>query len=180
MITGSPRSPRSPRRPAADDYTPASILVTGGAGFIGSAVARRLAQRYPQYRIVVLDRLDYCASLRNLDAVSHLPNFKFVRGDVQSGDLMAYVLATEKIDTVLHFAAQTHVDNSFGNSLAFTLTNTYGTHVLLEACRVVGGVRRFVNVSTDEVYGEASVGLDDGVDEETVLEPTNPYSAAKV
>ena len=107
MLT--PRSPRSPRRPPSDDYTPSVILITGGAGFIGSTVARRLALRYPHYRIVVLDRLDYCASLHNLDEVTDLANFKFVRGDVQSGDLMAYVLATEKVDTLLHFAAQVRV-----------------------------------------------------------------------
>jgi UDP-glucose 4,6-dehydratase len=89
------------------------------------------------------------------------------------------VLAAERVDAVLHFAAQTHVDNSFGNSLAFTLSNAYGTHVLLEACRLYGGVKRFVNVSTDEVYGETSLGLDSGLDERARLEPTNPYSAAK-
>ena len=74
---------------------------------------------------------------------------------------------------------QTHVDNSFGNSLAFTINNTYGTHVLLEAARVYGGIRRFIAVSTDEVYGESSVGREDGCTEASSLEPTNPYSAAK-
>ena len=104
-----------------------------------------------------------------------------MRGDVQSGDLLSYVLATEGVDTVMHFAAQTHVDNSFGNSLAFTLTNVYGTHVLLEACRAAGpgAIRRIVNVSTDEVYGEGSVGSVVGLGEGANLEPTNPYSAAK-
>lgn len=75
--------------------------------------------------------------------------------------------------------AQTHVDNSFGNSLAFTMNNTYGTHVLLEAARAYGGIRRFIAVSTDEVYGESSVGRDEGCNETSALEPTNPYSAAK-
>lgn len=79
----------------------------------------------------------------------------------------------------MHFAAQTHVDNSFGNSLAFTMNNTYGTHVLLETCRLYGKIRRFVNVSTDEVYGETSLGRDTGLTENSRLEPTNPYSAAK-
>ena len=132
-------------------------------------------------QIVVFDKLDYCASLRNLDALRGAPNFKFIRGDIQSGDLVAYVLATEGVDTVLHFAAQTHVDNSFGNSLAFTLTNVYGTHVLLEACRAAGPgvIRRIINVSTDEVYGEGSVGAAVGLGEGASLEPTNPYSAAK-
>ena len=107
------------------------------------------------------------------------PSPQFVKGDIQSADLLNFVLEDEKVDTVMHFAAQTHVDNSFGNSLAFTLNNTHGTHVLLEACRVYGGVRRFIAVSTDEVYGESSVGREEGCNETSTLEPTNPYSAAK-
>ncbi len=203
--------------------------------------------------MVVLDKLDYCGSLNNLKAIASHPSYKFIKGDLQSGDLLSYVLSAERIDTVMHFAAQararregcalsapdtgacgctlmrmaaeptdfllgpqkklpgpgtfcsgthllrtastrravertvqaheaatwvprqpvskhqgkpsaaqTHVDNSFGNSLAFTMNNTYGTHVLLEACRLYGQVRRFINVSTDEVYGESSLGLDKG------------------
>ena len=130
-------------------------------------------------QVVVLDKLDYCATLNNLGAVWEYPNFRFIKGDIQSPDLVMHVLHSEKIDTVMHFAAQTHVDNSFGNSLAFTLNNTHGTHVLLEACRVYGKVRRFINVSTDEVYGETSLGKDQGLTESSPLEPTNPYSAAK-
>lgn len=80
---------------------------------------------------------------------------------------------------MLHFAAQTHVDNSFGNSLAFTMNNTFGTHMLLEACRMYGKIKKFVNVSTDEVYGETSLGCETGLDENSRLEPTNPYAAAK-
>lgn len=127
----------------------------------------------------MLDKLDYCATLNNLAAVKDHPNFRFVKGDIQSADLVVHVLQTEGIDAVMHFAAQTHVDNSFGNSLAFTLNNTHGTHVLLEACRVYGKVQRFINVSTDEVYGETSLGRDTGLTESSPLEPTNPYSAAK-
>ena len=102
-----------------------------------------------------------------------------MQGDIQSADLIKFLLEAEGIDTVMHFAAQTHVDNSFGNSLAFTMNNTYGTHVLLEACRCYGKIRRFINVSTDEVYGESSLGCDKGLDENSKMEPTNPYSAAK-
>ena len=98
----------------------------GGAGFIASHVVCLLVHRYPTMRVIVLDKLDYCASLRNLESVASEPNFKFVKGDICSGDLVSYLLETERIDTVMHFAAQTHVDNSFGNSLAFTLNNTYG------------------------------------------------------
>ncbi|EFN53003.1 hypothetical protein CHLNCDRAFT_7301, partial [Chlorella variabilis] len=153
--------------------------VTGGAGFIGSHVAIRLLKRY-SYKVVVLDKLDYCASMHNLREAQDHPRFKFVRGDITGGlDLVQYVLREEGVDTVLHFAAQTHVDNSFGNSLAFTANNTYGTHVLLEACRVYGRVRRFINVSTDEVYGDTSHSLLAGLPESSSLAPTNPYSAAK-
>ncbi|BDA45547.1 Trifunctional UDP-glucose 4,6-dehydratase/UDP-4-keto-6-deoxy-D-glucose 3,5-epimerase/UDP-4-keto-L-rhamnose-reductase [Coccomyxa sp. Obi] len=164
---------------STDEYVPEVILVTGGAGFIGSHVAVRLAQSYPQYKVIVFDKLEYCGTLKNLESVSNKANFKFIKGDLQSGDLLNYILRRENVDTVMHFAAQTHVDNSFGNSLAFTVNNTYGTHVLLEACRMYGGIRRFINVSTDEVYGESSYGKDAGVGEDSTLEPTNPYSAAK-
>lgn len=160
-------------------FEPRNILLTGGAGFIGSHVAIRLLKKYPQYKVVILDCLDYCASLSNLSSVRKLPNFKFIKGDIQSADLVRLVLQQEEIDTVMHFAAQTHVDNSFGNSLAFTINNTYGTHVLLECCREYGQIQRFINVSTDEVYGESSLGRKEGLDESSALEPTNPYAAAK-
>ncbi|AGE49559.1 GDP-L-fucose synthase 2 [Acanthocystis turfacea Chlorella virus Can0610SP] len=163
----------------SQEYTPKSVLVTGGAGFIGSHVVMKLVQRYPECKVVVLDKMDYCATLNNLATVRDAPNFKFVKGDIQSTDLLAHVLKQEKIDTIMHFAAQTHVDNSFGNSLAFTMNNVYGTHVLLECARLYGGVRRFINVSTDEVYGESSLGKKEGLDEHSSLEPTNPYAAAK-
>lgn len=172
-------SPKDAPKTIIDDYTPQNILITGGAGFIASHVVIRLVNNYPQYKVVVFDKLDYCASLNNLNAVRHKPNFKFVKGDIQSMDLLSYVLKTENIDTVMHFAAQTHVDNSFGNSLAFTMNNTYGTHVMLEAARMCGTIKRFVNVSTDEVYGETSLGKDQGLSEQSHLDPTNPYSAAK-
>ena len=162
-------------------YTPSTILLTGGAGFIGSHVAEMLATKYPHYKVIVLDKMDYCASLQNLKSLKDNDNFEFVKGDIQSMDLVAHLLLAKEVDTVMHFAAQTHVDNSFGNSLAFTMNNTHGTHVLLEACRKVGLVRRFVNVSTDEVYGDTSADLaaGQGIGEGSSLEPTNPYSAAK-
>merc|ERR1719215_1672737 len=129
--------------------------------------------------------MDYCANLRNLSTVINKPNFKFVKGDVKSADLINHVIATEEIDTVMHFAAQTHVDNSFGNSIVFTSSNIYGTHMMLEACRAhKGQIKRFVHVSTDEVYGES---LDyDSKDQSagshemhSALDPTNPYAATK-
>ncbi len=108
------------------DYKPKNVLITGGAGFIGSHVTINLVRKYRDYKVVVFDKLDYCATLNNLKAIQNEQNFKFIKGDILSPDLVMYVLETEQIDTVMHFAAQTHVDNSFGNSLAFTMNNTYG------------------------------------------------------
>lgn len=161
------------------DFTPKNILLTGGAGFIGSHVVILLCKKYPQYKIVVYDCLDYCSCLSNLDEVAKLPNFKFVKGDICSPDLVSYVLKEEEIDTIMHFAAQTHVDNSFGNSFQFTRSNIYGTHVLLESAKNCPTITRFVHVSTDEVYGEGEDFETDPMEEEHVLEPTNPYAATK-
>lgn len=163
----------------AENYTPKNILLTGGAGFIASHVAILLCKKYPQYNVVVYDRLDYCSCLENLDELKDLPNFKFIKGDIATADLVSYVLREEKIDTILHFAAQTHVDNSFGNSFAFTHSNIYGTHVLLESAKICKSIKRFVHVSTDEVYGEGESFETDPMSEEHVLEPTNPYAATK-
>ncbi|WOH00787.1 hypothetical protein DCAR_0520162 [Daucus carota subsp. sativus] len=160
-------------------YTPKNILITGAAGFIASHVANRLVRSYPDYKIVVLDKLDYCSNLKNLNPSRSAPNFKFVKGDIGSADLVNYLLITESIDTIMHFAAQTHVDNSFGNSFEFTKNNIYGTHVLLEACKVTGQIRRFIHVSTDEVYGETDEDAVVGNHEASQLLPTNPYSATK-
>ncbi|KAL0328388.1 UNVERIFIED_CONTAM: trifunctional UDP-glucose [Sesamum calycinum] len=160
-------------------FTPKNILITGAAGFIASHVANRLIRNYPHYKIVVLDKLDYCSNLKNLIPSKSSPNFKFVKGDIDSADLVNYLLITENIDTIMHFAAQTHVDNSFGNSFEFTKNNIYGTHVLLEACKVTGQIRRFIHVSTDEVYGETDEDAVVGNHEASQLLPTNPYSATK-
>jgi len=163
----------------ANDYIPQNILLTGGAGFIGSHVAILLAKKYPQYKIVVYDKLDYCSCLENLEEISRLKNFKFVKGDICSPDLVSYVMTEEKIDTVMHFAAQTHVDNSFGNSFNFTQSNIFGTHVLLESAKCHKGIKRFIHVSTDEVYGEGETFETEAMKEDHNLEPTNPYAATK-
>ena len=155
------------------------FLLATWKGFIGSHVAILLCQKYPQYKVVVYDRLDYCSCLENLTEIKDLPNFKFIKGDIATADLVSYVLREEKIDTILHFAAQTHVDNSFGNSFAFTQSNIYGTHVLLESAKICETIKRFVHVSTDEVYGEGEDFETDPMSEEHVLEPTNPYAATK-
>uniref|UniRef100_A0A6P3YZ77 UDP-glucose 4,6-dehydratase n=1 Tax=Ziziphus jujuba TaxID=326968 RepID=A0A6P3YZ77_ZIZJJ len=158
---------------------PKCILLTGAAGFIASHVTNRLIKNYPSYKIVALDKLDYCSSLKNLNPSLSSPNFKFVKGDIACADLVNHLLVAEEIDTIMHFAAQTHVDNSFGNSFEFTNNNIYGTHVLLEACKVTQRIKRFIHVSTDEVYGETDMETDIGNPEASQLLPTNPYSATK-
>jgi UDP-glucose 4,6-dehydratase len=161
------------------DYVPKNIFLTGGAGFIGSHCAILFAKKYPQYKVVVYDKLDYCSCLENLKEVRSLPNFKFVKGDICSSDLVNHVFKEEQIDTVIHYAAQTHVDNSFGNSFNFTQANILGTHVLLESAKNCPTIRRFIHVSTDEVYGEGEDFDAKPMDEEHILEPTNPYAATK-
>ncbi|KAF5726296.1 trifunctional UDP-glucose 4 6-dehydratase [Tripterygium wilfordii] len=161
-------------------YAPKNILITGAAGFIASHVTNRLVKNYPSYRIVALDKLDYCSSLKNLNPCRSSPNFKFIKGDIVCIDLVNHILISEEIDTIMHFAAQTHVDNSFGNSFEFTNNNVYGTHVLLEACKdTQNRIKRFIHVSTDEVYGETDMETDIGNPEASQLLPTNPYSATK-
>ncbi|KAL4622299.1 hypothetical protein ACB092_06G287500 [Castanea dentata] len=163
----------------ATTYEPKNILITGAAGFIASHVCNRLIRNHPNYNIVVLDKLDYCSNLKNLLPSKSSPNFKFIKGDIGSADLVNFILLSESIDTIMHFAAQTHVDNSFGNSFEFTKNNIYGTHVLLEACKVTGQIKRFIHVSTDEVYGETDEDAVVGNHEASQLLPTNPYSATK-
>jgi UDP-glucose 4,6-dehydratase len=140
-----------------------------------------LVPKYPDVKFVCVDKVDYCASVKNMDTVMQLPNFKFVKADICSSDIINYLLVSEKIDTVMHFAAQSHVDNSFGNSFQFTMSNVYGTHVLLEASKSIGSqLRRFIHVSTDEVYGESTIEHgDEWFSETSALKPTNPYAATK-
>eukprot|EP01134_Creolimax_fragrantissima_P006952 CFRG6952T1 len=157
-------------------YQPKNIFLTGGAGFIGGHVVKYLVEKYPEYNIICFDCLDYCASVKNFQAVKDKPNFSFVKGDIRNEELVAHLFKVFKIDTVMNFAAQSHVDMSFGNSIEFTKVNVVGTHVLLECARVAK-VQRFIHVSTDEVYGE--VTLHDGVEESHTLDPTNPYSSSK-
>ncbi|KAJ3300428.1 hypothetical protein HK104_000486 [Borealophlyctis nickersoniae] len=153
-----------------------NIFVTGGAGFIGSHFVRKILSQYSQYNVYVFDKLDYSASIKNLQPCHSAGNFTFIKGDVTTPDFVTFILTEKRIDTIVHFAAQTHVDNSFGDSFEFTQNNILGTHVLLEAARVTG-IRRFLHISTDEVYGEANPGSQ--CREESILAPTNPYAATK-
>lgn len=160
---------------STEDYVPHSILLTGGAGFIGSHVVTHLARKYPDYKLVVLDKLDYCSSKEHLQELIGNANFRFVQGNILSADLVAYIMRQEQIDTVMHFAASTHVDNSFNSSISFTENNVMGTHTLLECARMYKGIRRFIHVSTDEVYGGETL-LNT---EESTMAPTNPYACSK-
>ncbi|KAK3357675.1 hypothetical protein B0T25DRAFT_166530 [Lasiosphaeria hispida] len=155
-----------------------NIMITGGAGFIACWLVRHLTLTYPQaYNIVSFDKLDYCASLNNTRALNDKRNFTFHQGDITNPSEVVDCLERYNIDTVFHFAAQSHVDLSFGNSYGFTHTNVYGTHVLLESAKKVG-IKRFIHISTDEVYGEVK-DEDDDLLETSILAPTNPYAASK-
>lgn len=149
------------------------ILITGGAGFIGSHVVEHFAKKYPDAQITVLDKMTYAGDVRNLDGILDWERVRLIVGDVS--DLELCGRATKGVDFVIHMAAESHVDNSFGNSLLFTHSNVLGTHALLEAARV-NKVPRFLHVSTDEVYGDIPDGL---CSENHPLSPTNPYSASK-
>ncbi|KAF2106685.1 hypothetical protein BDV96DRAFT_507445 [Lophiotrema nucula] len=155
-----------------------NILVTGGAGFIACWFVRHLVLTYPDsYNVISFDKLDYCATLNNTRIIDGRPNFTFEQGDITSPSDVKKVLRKHEIDTIFHFAAQSHVDLSFGNSYQFTNTNVYGTHVLLERARE-HGVNRFIHISTDEVYGDVPKDAAD-LAETSILAPTNPYSASK-
>lgn len=155
-------------------YKPTNILVTGGCGFIGSNTINYLLSKYDDIFIINIDKLNYCSSVDNVD---YHKNYKFIKGDIKSDDLINNILNTYNIDTIINFAAQSHVDNSFNNSLEFTKDNILGTHTLLECTRLYGNIKRFIHVSTDEVYGE----VDDNTTskEISLLNPTNPYAATK-
>ena len=163
---------------SVEGYKPKSILLTGGAGFIGSHVVKKLVENYEDYKIVVVDKLGYCSNLNHLSNFFEKPNFKFIQGDIRSSDFVIQTLKEEEIDTIMHFAAETHVDNSFGNSFSFTSNNIVGTQILLEASRG-SKIRRFLHVSTDEVYGENTLESASGFNESHRREPTNPYAATK-
>ncbi len=163
-------------------HEPKRVLITGGAGFIGSNFLLRMVPRYPSIQFVNLDKLTYAGNLTNLRGIERADNYMFVRGDVADPALVASLFSTHKFTSVVHFAAESHVDRSIMAPLAFTRSNTLGTVTLLEAARQVwagkaAGARRFLHVSTDEVFG--SLGHDSLFTEETPYNPRSPYSASK-
>lgn len=157
------------------------IIITGGAGFIGSHVVRRFVKSYPGYSIINLDKLTYAGNLANLRDIEHEPNYKFVKGDIVDIDFIQKLFADEQPDAVIHLAAESHVDRSITNPLDFVMTNVVGTVNLLNTAKQAWKGRydttRFYHVSTDEVYG--SLGEDGMFTEETSYDPHSPYSASK-
>jgi len=157
-----------------------SILITGGAGFIGSHVVRRFVNRYPDDRIINLDKLTYAGNLENLRDVESAPNYEFIHGDICDLPMVEDLFSRHAIDGVIHLAAESHVDRSLENPAAFAETNILGTLNLLTAARKSWGsdrTRRFYQVSTDEVYGSAGNG--EMFTERTPIDPHSPYSASK-
>lgn len=157
------------------------IIITGGAGFIGSHVVRRFVNQYPQYTIINLDKLTYAGNLANLKDIENKPNYSFVKGDIVDAEFINKLFQKKKPDAVIHLAAESHVDRSIANPIEFVMTNVVGTANLLNAARQQwkGAYKqhRFYHISTDEVYGAlAETGM---FTEETAYDPHSPYSASK-
>ena len=153
-----------------------NILVTGGAGFIGSNFVRLLLEQSEQHLVVNLDKLTYAGHLENLEDVDDHPRYRFVKGDISDRKLVESVVKEHGIDTVVNFAAESHVDRSILGPAAFVQTNVVGTNTLLEVMKDFG-LERFVQISTDEVYG--SLGPGGKFTEQHTLHPNSPYSASK-
>jgi dTDP-glucose 4,6-dehydratase len=158
-----------------------NILVTGGCGFIASNFINYYFHKNSNAKIINLDAMYYCASESNVSQqIRESKRYQFVKGNLCSTDLVSHILITNNIDTVIHFAAQSHVQNSFSDSLQYTQDNVLGTHTLLEGCRLYGKIQKFIHISTDEVYGESMIQEnEEKKNENSILCPTNPYAATK-
>lgn len=156
-----------------------NVMVCGGAGFIGSNFVRHMVTKYPHYKIVNVDKLTYAGNIENLKDIEHLPNYKFYQADIADQDLIDQIISHEKIDAIVNFAAETHVDRSIHvGSREFVMTNVIGTQTLLDAARR-HNLYKMVNISTDEVYGSLKLGEPRMFKEDTAFEPNVPYAAAK-
>lgn len=155
------------------------MLITGGAGFIGSNFVFYMRKSHPDYELLCLDKLTYAGNLQTLQCVMEEPKFKFIRADIADRKAVYDIFEAEKPDVVVNFAAESHVDRSIENPAVFLETNVMGTQVLLDACRKYG-VRRYHQVSTDEVYGDLPLDRPDlFFTEQTPLHTSSPYSASK-
>ncbi|MGA2912016.1 MAG: dTDP-glucose 4,6-dehydratase [Methanoregula sp.] len=151
------------------------LLVTGGAGFIGSNFIQHLMGSHPDCEIINLDVLTYAGNLNNLKGIEKNPHYTFIKGDICNRDIVNAILDRHKIDAIVHFAAESHVDRSILNASAFVMTNVLGTYILLECARM-HTIPKFIHISTDEVYG-STVGK--SFKETDILSPSSPYSASK-
>ena len=154
-----------------------NLLITGGAGFIGGNFTHYMVKKYPDYNIIVLDKLTYAGNLETLEPVMN--NIKFIKGDIADRDTVYRLFEEEKPDIVVNFAAESHVDRSIDNPEIFLITNILGTQVLMDACRKYG-IKRYHQVSTDEVYGDLPLDRPDlFFTEQTPIHTSSPYSASK-
>jgi len=157
------------------------VLITGGAGFIGSHVVRLFVNKYPNYQIYNLDKLTYAGNLNNIDDISSQGNYSFIKGDITDGEFVIDLFKKEQFDGVIHLAAESHVDRSIENPMEFIMANVIGTVNLLNASKLIWGEnalnKKFYHVSTDEVYG--SLGDTGFFLEDTSYDPKSPYSASK-
>ena len=158
-----------------------NLLVTGGCGFIGSNFINYYFYNNSDVNIINLDAMYYCANELNIkEEIRNSERYYLIKGNLCSIDLLNHILDNYNIDTVIHFAAQSHVQNSFEDSLKYTYDNILGTHTLLESCRKYGAIQKFIHISTDEVYGESLLSEDEEKkNEQSILCPTNPYAATK-
>jgi len=158
------------------------LFITGGAGFIGSNFINIFCKKYGNTKVINFDALYYCADPNNVDdSIRISDNYRFIHGNLQSYDLLKYIFESNAITHIIHFAAQSHVQNSFTDSIQYTKDNVLGTHNLLEVSRLYcKTLERFIHCSTDEVYGESMIELEEEhKTEQSVLCPTNPYAASK-
>ena len=158
-----------------------NLFITGGCGFIGSNFINYYFDNHDDVNIINFDAMYYCANENNVrEDIRNSPRYTLVKGNLCSIDLINHVLTSHNIDTVIHFAAQSHVQNSFDDALKYTYDNIVGTHTLLESCRKYGKITKFIHISTDEVYGESLLNADEEKkNEQSILCPTNPYAATK-
>jgi UDP-glucose 4,6-dehydratase len=154
------------------------ILITGGCGFIGSNFINYLCDKYDDIFVLNIDKFDYAANEEFIKCKNDASKYKRITGDISDEKFILSCLQEHQINYIIHFAAQTHVDNSFQNSIKFTEDNVLGTHHLLEAIRAYQKLKLFIHISTDEVYGEIDL-QDDSCCEKSLLNPTNPYAATK-
>lgn len=155
------------------------ILITGGAGFIGSNFVYYVLEKYKDWDVVCLDKLTYAANIHTMDQAMQNRNFKFIRGDVSDRDFIFDVFRDENFDAVINFAAESHVDRSIEDSAIFLKTNLIGTQVLMDASRSFG-IKRFHQVSTDEVYGDLPIDRPDLLfSESSIIQTSSPYAASK-